>query len=274
MNKSWITKSRLNREYNKGDEDFLNFAGRSKNLSGKILCPCKSCINRYFFSVQDVKEHIMTNGFFTGYIVWNRHGEDHQVVVRGAENKGVVSMSNFESQTTQIEQPYIDDIEGLLRDTFAPINESINLVDHHENFTQDSNKQDENQSNLLEDVGAELYPGCKRFSKMSFILHLFRLKCLNSWTARSFDMLLELLIEAFPEGTSLPKTTYEVKKLMKAFDLGYTKRHACPNDCILFWGDKSNENVCEVCGASRWAPNQKSNIAQDKKVQMKPTKIL
>ncbi|KAI0496295.1 hypothetical protein KFK09_022609 [Dendrobium nobile] len=87
-------------------------------------------------------------------------------------------------------------------------------------------------------------------------------------------MLLELLIEAFPEGTSLPKTTYEVKKLMKTFDLGYTKIHACPNDCTLFWGDKSNENVCEVCGASRWAPNQKSNIAEDKKVQMKPAKIL
>ncbi|PKU83218.1 hypothetical protein MA16_Dca006618 [Dendrobium catenatum] len=204
MNKSWITKSRWSREYNKGVEDFLNFASRSKNLSGKILCPCKSCINRYFHSIQDVKEHIMTNGFFTGYVIWNRHG----------------------------------------------------------------------QSKLLEDVGAELYPGCKRFSKLSFILHLFRLKCLNSWTARSFDMLLELLIEAFPEGISLPKTTYEVKKLMDAFDLGYTKIHACTNDCTLFWGDKSNDNACEVCGASRWTPNQKSKIAQEKKVQMKHAKIL
>ncbi|PKU64392.1 hypothetical protein MA16_Dca005315 [Dendrobium catenatum] len=104
MNKSWITKSRWSREYNKGVEDFLNFASRSKNLSGKTLCPCKSCINRYFHSIQDVKEHIMTNGFFTGYVIWNRHGEDHKVV-KGTENDGVVSMSNFESQTTQIEQP-------------------------------------------------------------------------------------------------------------------------------------------------------------------------
>ncbi|PKU62277.1 hypothetical protein MA16_Dca028560 [Dendrobium catenatum] len=156
MNKSWINKSRWSHEYSKGVEDFLNFVNRSKNQSGKILCPCKSCINRYFHSIKDVKEHIMTNGFFTGYVIWNQHGEDHQV----------------------------------------------------------------------EDVGAEFYPGCKRFSKLSFILHLFHLKCLNSWTARSFDMLLEILIEAFPEGTSLPKTTYEVKKLMKAFDLGYTKIHA------------------------------------------------
>ncbi|KAI0515865.1 hypothetical protein KFK09_008533 [Dendrobium nobile] len=122
-------------------------------------------------------------------------------------------------------------------------------------------------------MGEELNPGCKKFSKLSFMLHLFHLKFLNSWTTRSFNMLLELLIEAFLEGTSLPKTTYEVKKLMKAFDLGYTKIHAYPNDCTLFLGDKSNENVCDVCGASRWAPNQESNIAQVKKVQMKPIKI-
>ncbi|KAI0515866.1 hypothetical protein KFK09_008534 [Dendrobium nobile] len=65
MNKSWIIKSRWSLEYNKGVEDILDFAGRSKNISGKILCPCKLCINIYFYSVQVVKEHIITNGFFT-----------------------------------------------------------------------------------------------------------------------------------------------------------------------------------------------------------------
>ncbi|PKU61656.1 hypothetical protein MA16_Dca028239 [Dendrobium catenatum] len=130
MDKSWITKAMWSRDYVNGVNNFIEFAGRSQNISGKILCPCKSCINRYFHSMKDVKDHLISRGFFPGYVVWNRHGEEH----------------------------------------------------------------------CIKDAGAQLYPGCKTFSRLSFILKLFRLKCLHSWTARSFDMLLELLVDAFSNG--------------------------------------------------------------------------
>ncbi|KAI0520429.1 hypothetical protein KFK09_007904 [Dendrobium nobile] len=86
MDKSWITKAKWSRDYVNGVNNFIEFASRSKNLSGKILCPCKSCINRYFLSLKDVKDHLISKGFFPGYVVWNRHGEEHCIIDEYAIN--------------------------------------------------------------------------------------------------------------------------------------------------------------------------------------------
>ncbi|KAI0496515.1 hypothetical protein KFK09_022834 [Dendrobium nobile] len=146
-------------------------------------------------------------------------------------------------------------------------------MEQNEFNTNEENDHGEKFANLMQDAGAELYPGCKTFSKLSFILKLFRLKCLHSWTARSFNMLLELLVDAFPKGVLLPKSTYEVKKIMKAFDLGYMKIDACPNDCMLFWKDRSDQNICHICGASRWSTIMK-NTSVGKRTRMKSAKIV
>ncbi|XP_020080846.1 uncharacterized protein LOC109704510 isoform X2 [Ananas comosus] len=82
-------------------------------------------------------------------------------------------------------------------------------------------------------------------------------------------MLLELLIDAFPEGTSLPRSTYEAKKVIKALGLSYEKIHCCPNDCLLFLGEKANDEVCHVCGSSRWVI--KKQVDKEKKTQDEET---
>ena len=69
---------------------------------------------------------------------------------------------------------------------------------------------------LLKDMNEELYLGCKTFSKLYFILHLYYLQCLNEWTGKSFSTLLELLLDAFPEGVSLPISYYEAKNIILA----------------------------------------------------------
>ncbi|KAI0511229.1 hypothetical protein KFK09_011854 [Dendrobium nobile] len=167
-----------------------------------------------------------------------------------------------------------DDMDGLLRDILCPNDLVQNpAMEQNEFNTNEENDHGEKFANLMQDAGAELYPGCKTFSKLSFILKLFHLKCLHSWTARSFDMLLELLVDAFPEGVLLPKSTYEVKKMMKAFDLGYTKIDACPNDCMLFWKDRSDQNICHICGTSRWSTIIKKN-SRGKKTHMELAKIV
>ncbi|KAJ8644487.1 hypothetical protein MRB53_006235 [Persea americana] len=43
---------------------------------------------------------------------------------------------------------------------------------------------------ILDDAQTELYPGCKDFSILSFIIELLHLKALNQWSDTSFDMLL------------------------------------------------------------------------------------
>lgn len=51
---------------------------------------------------------------------------------------------------------------------------------------------------------------------------------------------------------------------------------ACPNGCMLFWDDKVNDEICSICGASRWrvaedSSQSHSEISQAKK---KDAKIL
>lgn len=55
-------------------------------------------------------------------------------------------------------------------------------------------------------------------------------------------MLLKLLVDAFPFITEFPVSYYEGKKIINDFGLGYETIHACPNNCILYWGELSGEH--------------------------------
>ena len=46
-------------------------------------------------------------------------------------------------------------------------------------------------------------------------------------------MLLELLMDAFPMGETLPKTHYNALKMLRELGLGYELIHACKYDCII-----------------------------------------
>lgn len=71
---------------------------------------------------------------------------------------------------------------------------------------------------------------------------------LGGWSDKSFNLLLDLLKEAYPEST-IAKNCSEAKKLVKCMGLGYVKIDACENDCILFWEDNANVDSCPKCKA-------------------------
>ncbi|KAL4283366.1 hypothetical protein GQ457_16G015240 [Hibiscus cannabinus] len=84
----------------------------------------------------------------------------------------------------------------------------------------------------------------KKNSKLSFIIYLFHIKCFNGWTNKSFNSLLEVLKLALPDENTLPGSYHEMKKIIRDLGLGYEKIHACPNDCMLFWKENENGEVC------------------------------
>jgi hypothetical protein len=56
-----------------------------------------------------------------------------------------------------------------------------------------------------------------------------------------------------PRKNKLPASTYEAKKLVCPLGLDVQKIHACPNDCILYRGEKyENMDKCPVCTALRY----------------------
>nr|XP_009786492.1 PREDICTED: uncharacterized protein LOC104234593 [Nicotiana sylvestris] len=107
---------------------------------------------------------------------------------------------------------------------------------------------------LMKEANEEPYPGCKKFSKMSFLMHLYRTKCMFKWSNESFNALLGLLNDPLPEGEKFPPSFYKTKKIVEGLGLKYEKIHDCPNDCMLYRKEFANKNVnkCNVCGASRW----------------------
>ena len=101
---------------------------------------------------------------------------------------------------------------------------------------------------------------------------------MNGWSNKSFTKLLDTLRETFSEGEMLPKSSYEVKKIISELGLRCEKIHICPNSCMLFWKEHEHDDICKVCGASRWEENEiSSNILPSmslKKKHKKAKKIL
>ncbi|XP_042432650.1 uncharacterized protein LOC122019228 [Zingiber officinale] len=115
-----------------------------------------------------------------------------------------------------------------------------------------SEAKDNDFASLLEDAETPLFPGCTSYTKLSAFVTLYNYKSTNGHTDNSFNELLKILGDMLPEKNTLPETVYSMRKLLKPFDLGYEKIHACPNDCCLFRKELKNLDTCPKCGSSRW----------------------
>jgi hypothetical protein len=216
MDKSWIQLiHRGSRNYMDGVKKILNFAFMNPSDEGKIWCPCRKCVNRFRVSRNEAWDHIICDGFTRGYVKWVFHGEHYY-------GENIQTQDNPDIESTLGDQVLLEDMEEMISD----------MAGGHNDF-----------NDLLEYSKHELYPGCK-FSKLSAIVHLFHLKCLNGWSNKSFMDLLEFLIELLPKDNFLPKSYYEMKKTISKLGLGYEKIHACPNDCMLFRNESQESEVC------------------------------
>ena len=105
---------------------------------------------------------------------------------------------------------------------------------------------------LLEEAKKELYPGCKEVTKISFIVMLFQIKCMDGISNSSLERILRLFLLVLPAGHCLPASLEKVEKVVRDLGLHYDKIHACVNDCVLFRGDYAKLDKCPTCGESRW----------------------
>ena len=300
MDKSWISKSRLSKEFIDGVDSFLNFAFAKKSQHGMISCPCYKCVNVFHHTREVVREHLVCNGFLSGYTCWVFHGERPPTSSSNLFSD-VVAMSNgFRESPSQTQETGVDDINSLLENAFGMYNQaqcnrsparsevgidqdplSPSIGTPTANFSEDVAKCSTNSEAVkffkcLENASVELYPGCTNYSKLSFVVHLFHMKCLNGMTGKAFTALLEFVAKVFPNA-AIPKSTYEAKKMIKDLGLGYEKIHACINDCMLFWGDKFDQESCDKCGASRWIINSEDsevNEMDDVNRKKIPAKVL
>lgn len=208
-----------------------------------------------------VIEHLICDGFKHGYRLWIFHGEASS------------SAHCTTHEQVQVEQRAVDrdEIPEMLRDMAYGLDQ-MGEGGAADGSSGDANNDVDDFYRLVDDASQELYPGCKTFSKLNFLVRLLHTKFLGGWSDKSFDMLLDLLREAFPEGAALPKNFYEAKKTVKSLGLGYINIHACENDCILFWKQYENYTSCPKCNTSRWKMERKS--LDGKRFHKVPRKVL
>jgi hypothetical protein len=81
------------------------------------------------------------------------------------------------------------------------------------------------------------------------------LKACHGWTDTSFNDMLRILGDTYPEGNKVLVNTYWAEKLIRPVALKLKMFHACPNHCILYEGEYENLQSCLHCGASRYKKN-------------------
>ena len=211
MDRTWINASRISDVYEKGVEDFLEFAKwNGVAINGRYYCPCVNCVNGKRLESELIREHVLCDGFLKNYTTWTWHGEVLDLPYVSEQDQ--CEHSNLYSE---------DCMEDMIRDSRG------------ESFHQ-----------------TELYPGCLSFSHLSTVLRLFSMKARNGWTSRSFTELLEFLHEILPQGNTLSTSHYEAKKIFFPVGLEYRKIHTCPNDYILYRKEFEGLHKCPRCEVS------------------------
>jgi hypothetical protein len=65
---------------------------------------------------------------------------------------------------------------------------------------------------------------------------MLMLKAQHGWTDTSFNDLMSVLGDTYPDGNKVPANTYRAKKLIWPVAMKLRKFDACPNHCILYLG--------------------------------------
>ncbi|KAM6556619.1 hypothetical protein CsatB_003638 [Cannabis sativa] len=204
------------------------------------------CLNVNFHTLGTIRVHLFLSGIQPSYNPWYFHWETFsQPAVELHEND---------------EEEMADVLADMLRGD-PGFDKSANTTDSfNEPPINDNNKFDD----LFKEMESELYPGCKK-SALNALVKLMHCKVLNRWSNHSFDMLLSILIELFPEGTKLPKSHYGSKMRLCNLGLGYDSIDVCKYNCAIFWKENEKKEFCPLCGKSRWVKKK----GKEKKVPHK-----
>lgn len=118
---------------------------------------------------QFMLNHLQHFGMVRNYIHWVMHGE--------YEFRDSIDTINVS------ENQQDDDMHGLLHDAFGVSNNSDileqNNTSHIDLDFEQPNEEAKKFNKLLGDGKRELYFSCTKFTKLSFVIRLIHIKCLN-----------------------------------------------------------------------------------------------
>ena len=142
------------------------------------------------------------HGFLETYTKWIYHGES--------------TTNSLVSDEREVNEWHgRDNMHNLVNEALGI--RSIESGLNHNELNGDSTKLDEDTEfffKLLKDPERELYPGCKDFLFLSFVVQIFHLKTNYKWSHTSFTALLQILKKAFPMIEPFPSHILKQERLL------------------------------------------------------------
>lgn len=252
MDKNWMHEAKFSSNYIKGVRQFMQFARDNMGVDSKIRCPCRDCNNVFLLSQSKVEDHLYIKGISLSYKKWIYHGEPSEFRLNTDANVFRGHDVDVDEVVIEDEEEEDDRLQHMMGDVYRGTFTDIYLEGLANNLNSDTEADDNKFDRLLRELQRELYPGCKNYSSLSFLVKLLHLKVYNRWSNKAFNMLLDMLKNAFPEGAMLPKSHYDAINMLRDLGLGYVSIHACVNDCVLYWNELKDKQVCPECHTSRW----------------------
>ncbi|XP_062080223.1 uncharacterized protein LOC133784977 [Humulus lupulus] len=245
MDKDWIwSNNKLSMEYTNGVSNFITLACGHLNDENKTRCPCTQCVNFYYYELETIERHLWVNGFSKSYTNWVFHGED--------KTSSSFNVDELESDINEdsVDSEDDDDMIEAIQDVAGGIN--FETYQDEEIAEEESHYEPTKFKELFEEVKKELYPGCSKFSSLTFLVKMMHIKVLNKLSNKAFDMILNMFREVLPNDHKIPRSHYEAKRMLRKLGLGYEIIHVCENDCTLFWKEHKDATECPICGFSRY----------------------
>uniref|UniRef100_K3ZM31 Transposase-associated domain-containing protein n=1 Tax=Setaria italica TaxID=4555 RepID=K3ZM31_SETIT len=201
MDRSWMKKVRWETAYEDGVEEFLALAYRDLPQDSEILCPLRT--------------HLRCDGILQGYTTWVHHGENYDrpsiafvdvLNITTLPALGIVQDCR-DGESDSMQEPLhatFGRAAGMPQGEANDFQSGFADMEHNApedivNLAQgDDSGRDQNiYARFLKDAHIRLYLGCK-YSRLSFLVHLYHLKCLNGWSQELFAALPGLLSAALP----------------------------------------------------------------------------
>ncbi|XP_016199897.1 uncharacterized protein LOC107640908 [Arachis ipaensis] len=221
MDKTWILKPRNSVEYRRELNKFLDFVFANASSDGMIKCLYPQCGFQYMQTREDAYDHRLIRPFPPGYTMWLHHGEK-------PDEDSSSSTLVVEKPTSEV-NPYVQMVHKAFNFTMPHGSEETTMGEHVEDddlelpYLYDGPSHEaQDFIDLLADGEEELYLSCSKYSKLSFLVKLYHIKCLCSVSDKAMSMILDLLQDAFEEAKLL-STLYEAKKTIRKLGIEYKK---------------------------------------------------
>ncbi|KAL2900695.1 TPR and ankyrin repeat-containing protein 1 [Bienertia sinuspersici] len=196
MDRTWMnhkgTNNRKKPSYIAGAESFLEFAFTTREVGAKLRCQCLNCNFQLFHDRDTMKCHLIAKGIIRGYNPWVHHGEtlEHVSTSDRCQHETWIDedddVSNDELIVGEELSSLLNDASRAYGDSSVRMHASDDNGLDMEFEHEFDNGMPKDFHKLMQVLELDLYPGCKTFKRLEFIVTLLHIKVSCNWTDNSY----------------------------------------------------------------------------------------